>query len=200
LNALRTVPGWPAVLARAEALDSQRQAHIDQPLRQQLLQRMQNDQAARNQAIEQGGGAEAWKQLEPIDRDNTAWLQRVVAEKGWPGIALVGRDGYRAAFLIAQHADLAPAFQQQVLALMQPALARQDVLAEDVAMLTDRVLRGQGKPQRYGTQFGVDEQDRLFLQPTEDEAGLDARRREMNLPPIDDYKQQLSQLYGKPLR
>ncbi|MGS0641112.1 DUF6624 domain-containing protein [Xanthomonas oryzae] len=83
---------------------------------------------------------------------------------------------------------------------METALATQDVAPDDVALLTDRVLLAQGKPQRYGTQFHRDADDRMALQPTEDEAGLDARRLRMGLPPMDQYKKMLQDIYHAPVR
>lgn len=62
-------------------------------------------------------------------------------------------------------------------------------------MLVDRVLVQGGKPQRYGTQFRV-EDGRLVMDPIEDEAGLEDRRRKMRLPPMDEYRRLLKEHYG----
>lgn len=32
-----------------------------------------------------------------VDRDNTAWLKKVIDHHGWPGKALAGEDGAHAA-------------------------------------------------------------------------------------------------------
>ncbi|WP_245228116.1 DUF6624 domain-containing protein [Xanthomonas bromi] len=136
----------------------------------------------------------------PVDHDNTAWLKQVVAAHGWPGRRLVGEDGANAAWTLVQHADADPAFQAQALALMEAALARHDVMPGDVALLTYRVLLAQGKPQRYGTQFMTDADGRMSLRPTEDEAGLEARRRAMGLPPMAEYKKMLQDLYHQSVR
>lgn len=200
LNRLRTLPTWPSLLARAETLDAARQARIDQPLRQALLTRVDKDQAVRQKAIDEGNTPASWHQTVAVDQDNTAWLKTMVAKKGWPTRSSVGEDGAKAAFLIAQHATLDPAFQEQILALMQSALAQKEADPSDVAMLQDRVLLHQGKPQLYGTQFKTEPDGTMVLDRTQDIDGLDARRATMGLPPIAEYKASLSEVYHAPVR
>ncbi|UKE67820.1 hypothetical protein KM547_19580 [Xanthomonas translucens pv. phlei] len=199
LNKLRTASGWATMLAKAERLDAARQARIDQSLRQELLARVEKDQAVRQKVIAEGAGG-SWEQTVQVDRDNTAWLKKVVMEKGWPTKSMVGEDGSKAAFLIAQHATLDPTFQEQVLAQMQAALEQKEADPADFALLKDRVLLHQGKPQLYGTQFGTDPEGTMFLDNTQDLDGLDARRQAMGLPPIADYKKALSDLYHAKVR
>ncbi|WP_338420163.1 DUF6624 domain-containing protein [Xanthomonas sontii] len=200
LNRLRASQAWPALLARAETLDAARQARLDQPLRQALLARVEKDQAVRQKAIDEGNTPASWQQTVAVDQDNTAWLKAMVAKKGWPTRTSVGEDGAKAAFLIAQHATLDPAFQEQVLALMQSALAQKEADPSDVAMLQDRVLLHQGKPQLYGTQFKTEPDGTMVLDRTQDIDRLDARRATMGLPPIAEYKASLSEVYHAPVR
>ncbi|MCP4246955.1 MAG: hypothetical protein GY778_07885, partial [bacterium] len=62
--------------------------------------------------------------------------------------------------------------------------------AAALAYLTDRVLVQEGKPQRYGTQFFA--KDGVFkLNPIEDEAYVDARRKEVGLGPLAEYVKQV---------
>ncbi|WP_411978389.1 DUF6624 domain-containing protein [Streptomyces scopuliridis] len=75
-----------------------------------------------------------------IDAGNTSWLKQVIAEHGWPGVALVGERGAEEAWLLAQHADLAPAFQRQALELLKAAVTAGDASPRHLAYLTDRVL------------------------------------------------------------
>ncbi|MXV07158.1 hypothetical protein DYQ95_08445 [Xanthomonas sp. LMG 9002] len=200
LNRLRSLPTWPSLLARAKTLDATRQARVDQPLRQELLARVQKDQAVRQKAIDEGNTPASWQRTVAVDRANTAWLKTVVTKNGWPTRTSVGEDGSKAAFLIAQHATLDPGFQEQVLALMQSALAQKEADPSDVAMLQDRVLLHQGKPQLYGTQFRTEPDGTMVLDRTQDVDGLDARRATMGLPPIAEYKTFLSEVYHAPVR
>jgi len=200
LNRLRTTAGWSAALANAETLEAARQAKMDLPLRNELLARVEKDQAVRQKAIDEGGDAKAWQQTVPVDKDNTAWLKQVIAAKGWPTQTSVGEDGARAAFLIAQHADFDLAFQEQVLAALKIAVDQKEAEPSNLALLTDRVLRQQGKPQIYGTQFSDNDDGSMSLQPTEDLAGLNKRRASVGLPSIEEYKKTLSEIYGRPVK
>jgi hypothetical protein len=133
-----------------------------------------------------------------IDSSLTNRLRRIVAERGWPGRSLVGRDAASAAFLIVQHSP-SDAFQREILPLLEAAADSGEAAAADVAMLTDRVRTREGKPQVYGTQFRVVD-GHLEPFPIEDPAGLDARRRRVGLLPMADYVRMLQQTYGGPVR
>lgn len=198
LDALRADPAWPEVLQRVMAEEKKHDALRDAPLRQALLAREAKDQAAQHAAIAAGG--DAWRQTTPVSEANATWLKAVIAEKGWPGMTRVGRDGAKAAWLIVQHADHDPAFQAQALALMQKASEAGDADPADMALLTDRVLLAQGKPQRYGTQFAEAGDGVMELRPTEDLKALDARRRAVGLQPLAAYKAMLAEMYGKQVK
>ncbi|MFT4198522.1 MAG: hypothetical protein QM601_11555 [Pseudoxanthomonas sp.] len=200
LASLRTDKRWPGLIARAQAAEDRRLAGVDRPLREQLLQRAQKDQAARQAMIDSKYSDQTRQETAAIDRDNTAWLKQVVAEKGWPGVSMAGKDGAEAAWLLVQHADADAAFQAQVLTLMEAAVARHDASPDQFALLTDRVLLAQGKPQRYGTQFHTGDDGSVTMQPTEDLDGLDARRSAVGLPPIAEYKRMLEQIYHRPVQ
>jgi hypothetical protein len=53
------------------------------------------------------------------DRARTERLKWIIAQYGWPTFDLVGEDGADAAWLIAQHSDLDPEFQQEALNLIK---------------------------------------------------------------------------------
>ncbi len=116
-------------------------------LRAELLQRTEQDQAARS------APEPDWEVLAAVDADHLAWLREVVASVGWPGQSMVGEDGAHAAWLLAQHADQDPAFQRRCLELMTQAVASGEAAKADLAYLTEGVLLAEGKAQEYGTQF-----------------------------------------------
>ena len=78
-------------------------------------------------------------------------------------------------------------------ALLTEAVAQKEAQADHLAYLTDRVLVAEGQPQRYGTQFYTDKGE-LKPRPIEDEANVDARRKEVGLPPLAEYARQLREL------
>lgn len=171
-----------------------------------LLQRMRSDQTAREAAIKamQSPGMRAdrrravFKHVAKVDGDNLAWLQAETKAHGFPTPAEVGEQGMDAAFLLTQHADSDPAFQASVLKTLAARGKNMGIKTSDYALLTDRVLRAEGKPQRYGTQFTADPAHlgKMTMDPVENPAGLDARRTAMALPPIKDYECALRSVYG----
>ena len=151
-------------------------------LRDELLEMSRKDQAARFGDM---SAPEAWNRLAAVDAANLARLKQIVLEKGFPDPTMVGRDGFNAAWLLVQHADPDPAFQQDMLGLL---MEKHLIEGEQLALLTDRVLRAQGKPQRYGSQF-TEEDGRQVPQPIEEPVEqLDKRRATMGMMPFADYQ------------
>lgn len=123
-----------------------------------------------------------------IDGESAEYLASVLDEHGWPTFDMVGAQGANAAWLIAQHADRRPALQRRALELMGAAAAQGQAEPAKLAYLTDRVLVAEGRPQRYGTQFGADAdgvQRPYAWEPLgPDEGSIDIRRGRVGLPPL----------------
>lgn len=174
--------------------------------RRQLLQRVEADQQARDAALAASQGADpdgaaaraVYKHAYEVDGDNLTWLKAQVQRSGFPTVAQVGEQGMSAAFLLVQHADRDPAFQMRVLETLQRRGADKGVKDSELALLTDRVLRAQKKPQRYGTQFGPDpaHPGKVLMAPVEDPAHFDERRAGVGLMPISDYRCVMEVVYG----
>lgn len=167
----------------------------DPGLRQELLLMVEQDQAVRQDMTRSG-----WDHPNPviaarmsaIDAQDTARMREIVRQHGWPGPGLVGMDGTEAAFLLVQHAE--HSFQEEMLPLVEKAYRAGELRGQDYALLKDRVLVGEGKPQIYGTQatFGGKE---LTPSPIEDEANVDKRRAEVGLPPLAEYLKDMKEFY-----
>ena len=155
---------------------------LDVELRDELVAMAEQDQAERT-----GGGT-------LNDEPRTERLKEIIAEHGWPTLALVGKDGEDAAWLIAQHSDLDPEFQAQALELLRAAVAEGQASPGNLAYLEDRVRAGRGEPQLYGTQVGCGRNGRPRPGPIEDPAGLDERREQAGLPPYDRYLRQMTRI------
>ncbi|MEO8140678.1 MAG: DUF6624 domain-containing protein, partial [Gemmatimonadota bacterium] len=173
----------------------------DLRLQRELLTRVASDQAVRDTFAAQ---LRATGTLTPavvasmraVDSVNLAWLKPQLRSAGFPTRAQVGKEAVQAAALLVQHADAEPTFQAEVLPLIEAAYRAGDLTGQEVAMLTDRVAKAQGRPQRYGTQTtGID--GRIVFDPIEDSAHVDARRASMGLPPLAIYKQLLDSMYGR---
>lgn len=120
-------------------------------------------------------------------------LVQIVGRYGWPTGSSAGPEAANAAFLILQHSP-EHEFQKSMLPLLEDLAQEGAMPPSQVAMLVDRVLVHEGKHQRYGTQFSVEDGE-LVMNPVEDEEGLDERRRQMQLPPIEEYKRLLEEHY-----
>jgi hypothetical protein len=171
----------------------------NQALRQELLKRVKQDQAIRNELIKKGvqhPDAGIIARMQTIDSDNTVRMKTIIEQYGWPGPELVGEDGTEAALLLVQHAD--HEFQKEVLPMVRDAYLANKLTGQNYALLLDRVLVAEGKPQVYGTQAkGFDQWKghEPVLQPIEDEANVDKRRAEVGLPPLSEYKKFLKEMY-----
>jgi len=112
-------------------------------LRAELLARVAVDQKARKE-LPADPTREQVTALMSIDRGNTARMRQIITIHGWPGHAMVGEDGSRAAWLLVQHApdDL----QEQALALLSDAVWRGDSTNPALMRLLRDVL-----PQREWT-------------------------------------------------
>ena len=199
-------PGLAAwIQAKKAEVAAQRKAKpptrpIQPALRAGLLKMSDADQKARNAVVADGGKHVASiKAMLAVDARNLPRIKRIDAKQGFPTRAQVGSDGVEAAWLLVQHADSDPAFQAHVLAELRPRLHGGGISAQDFALLTDRVLVAQHKPQRYGTQFKVVE-GRMQADPTEDPANVDKRRLAIGLPPMADYECALRVYYHLPAK
>lgn len=119
-----------------------------------------------------------------VDSLNTAWVQAVVASRGWPEKSEVGAKATFDFSLLVQHADLP--VQQAMLPLMEAAVAESEASGSELAYLTDRVRMREGRPQLYGTQYRMVEGEPVPY-PIEDEANVDARRAAVGLEPLAAY-------------
>jgi hypothetical protein len=128
------------------------------------------------------------------DAARTARLAEILAEHGWPTYDLVGEDGEDAAWAIAQHSDQDPAFQREALELLRVAVEAGQASPGNLAYLTDRVAVGAGEPQTYGTQVGCGPDGPTPATPLADEAGVDALRADVGLPPLADYYAEMAEI------
>lgn len=158
-------------------------AGLDTALQAELLAMLERDQDERT-----GIGSDE------TDEQRTARLKEIIAEHGWPGYDLVGKEGEDAAWAIAQHSDLDPAFQAEALELLRAAVAAGQASPGNLAYLQDRVDVGAGRPQTYGTQVGCGPNGPRPATPVEDRDSLDARRAEVGLGTFDDYLTEMSEV------
>jgi hypothetical protein len=158
---------------------------VDEVLRATLLELRDRDRRKRQELI---GRDELWTgyhaEMEAVHRENARVLERVLDERGWPAVADVGEDGSEAAWVVAIHAIGEPAFQRRCLRLLERAVRKGGARAARWASLLDRIRFNERRPQVYGTLFDWDESGRMSPWPIEAAQEVEARRREVGLPPL----------------
>jgi muconolactone delta-isomerase len=190
-------PSWQLTIkARREQLIQQNGPGTDAALRNQLLVMRDKDQAVRGFAGGKqvsGMTPDMLAKMPGTDAELTSELKQIVDQKGWPTIWLVGIDASNAAMLVLTHsAD--HAWQAKLLPRLEQLADASQIDASSLALVVDKELVSEGKLQRYGTQFKfVNGEMAMF--GVEDPGGLDHIRARALLPPMDVYKQMLSQIY-----
>lgn len=194
-SAAEPVPAWKAAIeARRQQLIQQNGLGTDAPLRDQLMTMRNTDQAARGFASTREKASV--QTLPTTDAQLTQELKQIVAQKGWPTIALVGMDASNAAMLILTHTP-DHAWQQQLLPQLTELADAGKIDPSSLALVVDKELVSAGKLQRYGSQFKL-VNGAMAMYGVEDPGGLDRQRARALLPPIDVYKEQLTQIYHLP--
>jgi hypothetical protein len=162
------------------------------PVSKELFRRVVVDrcQQALGNGMDLPARAAMWAALSPRfrrnTRDNTAWLKRILGKIGWFDISAFGEDASEAAWILVQHSDHDPGFQESVLRHLTTAASRGDVNPSHYAYLVDRVAKNAGRPQTYGTQgqcSGGRWKPHIILEPER----LDVRRRAAGLEPHREY-------------
>ncbi|HUF64855.1 MAG TPA: DUF6624 domain-containing protein [Gemmatimonadaceae bacterium] len=169
-------------------------ASVPDSVREELVQLGEQDQAAREEFTpEKMQDTVFLMTMLRGDSLRTRRLRQIVDGYGWPTRAAVGPEAADAAFLILKHSP-DHEFRKSMVPLLEDLAQEGTMPPSEVAMLVDRVLVQEGKHQRYGTQFSI-EGGELVMHPVEDEEGLDERRRQMQLAPMEEYRRLLEEQY-----
>lgn len=123
-------------------------------------------------------------------------LKAVFASIGFPGEDMVGKEGSKHFWLMVQHLDKWPAFQQQVLNSMEKEVAKQNASAKDFAYLTDRVRLNTGQKQVYGTQVTYNTDScQAIPRALENPESVNQRRKAVGLEPLEKYLNGMSEMH-----
>ncbi|QDG33678.1 hypothetical protein FJN13_02180 [Alteromonas mediterranea] len=171
-------------------------------LQKELVSMAKADQEVRNEIVSIGwknAPSDLLEKMRLIDARNTDRLNEIVKKHSWVTEDLVGKKGVSAAFLIVQHSPDYK-FQEEMLPLLkQSFLNGEGVTGQEFALLTDRVLVHQNKPQLYGTQLNILNGELVF-DPILDKGSVNKRRAEVGLPSLEEYKKVVAEAYGVPVK
>jgi hypothetical protein len=192
-----TEPAWKVDFEhRHEELIQRNGSGTNAALREQLLAMADSDQAARGIQHGQPKNKEKLEMatnLSEIDAELTTQLKDIVTKSGWPTIELVGIEASNGAMLILTHTT-DHAWQLSLLPQLEKLADDGKIDGSKLALVIDKELVSEGKLQRYGSQFKYVD-GAMAMYGVEDPGTLDARRAKVFLPPMDVYKQQLSEMY-----
>ena len=139
-------------------------------------------------------------EMERVDSLNQTMVFGILDNDGWP--SNLSDKANRAIWIVIDHSDLTS--RSKYLSFVR-AKADEGILDKsDYAMLNDRVLMEEGKPQVYGTQIkmaatfdGEDMAMQLYLWPVENPDALASLRRSVGLSPIEEYLRSSSESVGQ---
>lgn len=121
-----------------------------------------------------------------LDSVNMVFVESYLLQNGYPGKSVVGEESSLVAWNVLQHnPDKIPLY----LPLVKKAAEAGEIPKTSAAMMEDRYLMMEGKPQVYGTQgMSYDDARGSFIWPTENAETLNQRRKEAGFDEtIEEY-------------
>jgi len=172
---------------------------INEKLRDKLLAMEREDQELLQELKDSGelGKVDYHPRMMDQHKKNNSRLKQIIGKHGWPGFALVGKEGSKAAWLIAQHGVLKPDFMRGCLAVLKQAVTNEDAEGWCLAYLHDRVLTMATEPQIYGTQHDVDENGVAVPMPIRDPGRVDWLRKGLGMEPLADATKKIEQDWAR---
>ena len=169
---------------------------MDESLEKALLDMEAHDQKLRAELTAAGELNETYHpRLEEVHRANASRLRQIIAVFGWPGVAMVGDKGAKAAWRVALHSITEPAFMRQCRDLIDRASEAGDAPRWQFAIIDDRIRVYEGRPQRYGTQLRYGPNG-LEPHTIENEGRVNSMRMQAGLPLL---AQTLAQARAQPV-
>ena len=140
-----------------------------------------------------------------IFRKNIETLKLIINQQGYFWNDKIGKDATHFFWLMVQHADYDVSFQKAYLKELSEAVTKNNASALDMAYLTDRVRKNEGKKQLFGTQMvykTIDDPKKgkiltMELWPVENPEDLDKRRKNVGLMAMKDYIKLMNQLNNR---
>jgi len=120
-------------------------------------------------------------------------LKQIFDKHGFVGFDLAGEEGSQNFWLMVQHSDHTPEFQNEVLSKMRIEVEKQNAKPSNYGLLVDRVKLNSGQAQVYGTQVDYNfDIAQAFPKNLADSANVNQRRKSIGLGPLEDYLNDMS--------
>ena len=186
---IKTDPNWDTIIHNAERNNAILEQSLNLPLKRALDSLYVVDQQTRDMALidsliaKHGFPSKPvsayFKKMNEQDKKNLNRFQELVPPGTWPGISQVGMKANLTAWLIIQHSPTV--IQKKYLPFLEASAKAGDSKWEHVAGTIDRIMVEEEGVQRYGTQFGMDDEGNGFVKPIKDPDHVDHRRKKVGL-------------------
>ncbi len=197
LSDLHSDTRWNTLVNKVRKNKAELESHLNKPLAEELERIFNDDQKYRlmvdsAEKVNEKNSPRLdslYKTIQSFDKKNLSRVTQLLDKFGWLGIDDVGRKGNQALFLVIQHSD--PSTRKKYLPQMRDATERGKAASSELVLLEDRILLDEGKNQRYGSQVKFNSEKGTYeLYPIDNESGVNLRRQEMGLAPLEDYLRQ----------
>lgn len=194
LKTLHGVRGWDKAMAIVQANLDEYEKDLDKPLKEQLERVYVRDQTLRGllRTVEEDYGRDSdqmkfmWEIINEQDSLNELEVEKIIQERGWVGKSVVGSQANMTLWLVIQHAPLPT--QEKYLPMLQQSVKDGESAGHHLALLEDRILMRNDKPQKYGSQVQRDpETGEYRVAEIVEPEYVNQRRAEVGLGPIEDY-------------
>ncbi|MDE1206552.1 DUF6624 domain-containing protein [Tenacibaculum larymnensis] len=120
----------------------------------------------------------------------------IFKEYGFVGFDIAGEEGSRNFWLVVQHLDTKPEFQEEVLKKMKIEIENMNASPENYAYLLDRVQLNMGEKQVYGTQVLYNwKVCQAYPKPLIDSINVNKRRNEIGMKALEVYLNEMSKMH-----
>lgn len=197
LVSLKSMPEWQEIMDMVQLNIDEYEKDFDKPLQKKLEKIRVKDQVLRllyKEAEEKFGRDSEymdtfWEMMREQDSINEREVLKIIDERGWVGKSLVGEKANATIWLVIQHAPLET--QEKYLPLLKASVKKGESRGSNLALLEDRIMMRNGKPQVYGSQIKRDENGKGYFYEIKDPEYVNKRRKEVGLGPIEAYAKRM---------
>ena len=140
---------------------------------------------------------EQWETFkDSVYRKNQKRTKEILDKYGFVGYDIVGKQGSFNFWLIVQHSDHNPEFQNEVLEKMKVEVDRKNAESRNYGLLVDRVKLNLGQGQVYGTQVTYNKHTgQAYPRKLIDSVNVNERRKAVGLEPLEIYLNEMSEMH-----
>lgn len=197
LQSLHTSPKWEILCDTLQARKTFIERNYDHALKERLDSIHYRDQMPRHaylaalRTVPQDSVLVKTRLVEMQRNDSINQIEvfDILDSYGWPSSEIVGGSNF-AIWEVIQHTSLEAI--EKYLPLFHNAAADNELNKSFVAMMEDRCDMWRNRPQKYGTQLIRSDNGESVPYNLLDPAKVDEWRKEMELPPLKEYLEQMN--------